>query len=199
MNQIAIIRTGCSPFREVRGIRGQGLTEYLIVVALIAVLVVVGIRYFGVSVKGQLEEAAGHVESLGNRRVETPEITALSPETRAPETRAPGPQESVGKGNENAVLGSTVVGAPGVGAGSQILAEGEQRDKYSQAVSKLHRGVGDSAAGDTVVKEIRIDLAELWLFAAGFCATGLLVILWGRCRGKKKKGMRDGNTPDPVS
>lgn len=48
-----------------RRIRGQGMTEYIIVVALVAIAAVAAVSFFGAAVKGQFVQLGG--ELLGER------------------------------------------------------------------------------------------------------------------------------------
>ena len=48
---------------------GQGLAEYLVIVVIIAILVIVGIRYFGGSITNQFENVSGTIESPAGAKI----------------------------------------------------------------------------------------------------------------------------------
>ncbi len=50
--------------KVIRGERGQGMAEYIIIVILVAIIVLVGIRLFGKSVINQFNEATEEVDTL---------------------------------------------------------------------------------------------------------------------------------------
>jgi len=54
-----------------RRIRGQGLTEYIIVVALVAIAAVAAVSFFGAAVKGQFVK-------LGGELINAPDDTGLT-------------------------------------------------------------------------------------------------------------------------
>ena len=47
-----------------RGEKGQGLAEYIIIVILVAIIVLVAVKFFGKSVYNQFENATNEVENL---------------------------------------------------------------------------------------------------------------------------------------
>ena len=51
-------------FARIRGEKGQGLAEYIIIVILVAIIVLVAVKYFGKSVYNQFENATNEVENL---------------------------------------------------------------------------------------------------------------------------------------
>lgn len=44
--------------------RGQGLAEYIIIVILVAIIVLVAVRFFGSSITNQFENATSEIDSL---------------------------------------------------------------------------------------------------------------------------------------
>lgn len=54
------------PFR-VRRQQGQGMVEYILIVALVAVLVIAGVKLFGGKVKGLFEGASNKIASEGSQ------------------------------------------------------------------------------------------------------------------------------------
>lgn len=50
--------------RFVRGERGQGMAEYIIIVILVAIIVLVAVRFFGKSVTNKFENATNEIEEL---------------------------------------------------------------------------------------------------------------------------------------
>mgnify|MGYP000149588438 CR=1 FL=1 len=49
---------------RLRGEKGQGLAEYIIIGILVAIIVLVAVKFFGKSVYNQFENATNQVESL---------------------------------------------------------------------------------------------------------------------------------------
>lgn len=47
-----------------KGERGQGLAEYIIIVILVAIIVLVAVRFFGESVFNQFENATNEIDTL---------------------------------------------------------------------------------------------------------------------------------------
>ena len=52
--------------RRLQNQEGQGMTEYIIIAILIAIVVLVAVRTLGTSVKTQFEKANTEVQGLGN-------------------------------------------------------------------------------------------------------------------------------------
>ena len=50
--------------RFVRGERGQGMAEYIIIVILVAIIVLVAVKFFGKSVTNKFENATNEIEEL---------------------------------------------------------------------------------------------------------------------------------------
>ena len=50
--------------RRLRDERGQGMAEYIIIVILVAIIVLVAIRFFGHSITNQFENATEQVNTL---------------------------------------------------------------------------------------------------------------------------------------
>jgi len=46
--------------------RGQGLAEYIIIVILVAIIVLVAVRFFGTSITNQFENATGEIDTLAD-------------------------------------------------------------------------------------------------------------------------------------
>lgn len=55
-----------------RSQRGQGMTEYIILVALIAIITIVAVRKFGKSTNEGFNEAASHVQGVTSDMKEVP-------------------------------------------------------------------------------------------------------------------------------
>lgn len=50
--------------RNAQDERGQGLAEYIIIVILVAIIVLVAVRFFGKSVYNQFENATNEIDTL---------------------------------------------------------------------------------------------------------------------------------------
>ena len=46
--------------------KGQGMAEYIIIVMLVAILVLIGVRFFGNSIFNQFNNATSGIEELDN-------------------------------------------------------------------------------------------------------------------------------------
>jgi Flp pilus assembly pilin Flp len=51
--------------RKLQDRKGQGMTEYIIIAILIAIVVLIAVRQLGTNVKGQFEKARDEVKGLG--------------------------------------------------------------------------------------------------------------------------------------
>lgn len=52
-------------FRLLKGRKGQGMVEYILIVALVAILVIAGIRMFGGKIKGLFDSATDKIATEG--------------------------------------------------------------------------------------------------------------------------------------
>ncbi|MBN2753303.1 MAG: hypothetical protein JXR81_00415 [Candidatus Goldbacteria bacterium] len=50
--------------------KGQGMTEYILIIALIALFVIGGVKFFGKKVKAGFNDAADQIESSVNEGIE---------------------------------------------------------------------------------------------------------------------------------
>ncbi len=160
------------------------MAEYVIVIVLIALTVIVAIRYFGSSVKGQIEGAKERIDlvrekSFGERTADkhhAGEPHGAAHVAEEPPSSAEPPLESPDSRSRVRVE-----------AGEAAL---DERDEYSREISRLHRGVGDADHEKRVVEEIRVNYLLLILLGFGIIGGAVLVLLLPRLRRKKTKKKR---------
>jgi hypothetical protein len=150
------------------------MAEYVILLVLISLGVILAVRYYGGSVKGQISGATGEIDLIGQGGKRSVKEQYESRRYAADEgtSRATSAQESDTTGQEDYQV------RPG---------EGED---YAQAVSRLHKGVGDDRSKSKAVEEIQLSFSTLLLLAGGICGGGVLLLLLsrrGRSKEKKKK------------
>lgn len=165
---------------------GQGLTEYIIVVVVIAVAVIIGVRYFAGGVTGKFHNVAGQVESLSSDAAETAsrgdgaQGSAGSPGN----TGSAKPEQVKPEGSEKSSDG----GANSERASNQDSGRGGA--ELDRRVGSLSNGVGDSDTGSRVVETITVNWYELGAFAAVIVLMGVTVVFLKRKKQQPGDGRR---------
>lgn len=175
--------------------RGQGLAEYLVIVVLIAVGVIVAVRYFGGSVKEQIGDAAEQVDAA-----RSDEKAGKSAKRRkGPSTeRVPGGPD-IGGVDDGPVAGTGGIG-PSTGTsadnGLDSAVGADDEDRYAKDVARLRTEVGKDEVEEGV-SEIKVGWWTLVVAGIVVLAIGTaLVFLVSRKGGKKKKKKKMSKTED---
>jgi len=166
---------------------GQGLAEYLIVVVLIAIIVIIGIRYFGGSVSNQIQGATEQVEGLDEGAgTGAPIVEGEGPKT-------PSTKRAYERKDTEVVLKESGDIERGGGADKERKAEKDEKDgggtDLSKRISNLKaEGVGGK---DTKpIEEIELDWGTLGFVAAIVCVLAAAFIFRKSGNGKGKKGKK---------
>ena len=134
--------------------QGQGLTEYLIVVVIVAVLVLGALRLFGGSVGNKFDSATRSIEQL---------------ETSSPERTIKFSDESRGSGLEDSSSGETL-------REGYSQAQAKSSDGLGKDIAELSTdGVG--SVKEDVAKQIQLDWFSVILFALIICSLGFAVVV----------------------
>lgn len=145
---------------------GQGLTEYLVVVALVAILVIVGVRYFSSGVSGQLHNATGQFDALSAGGA------ASEQASRPAEAGASARQDEESGGDVSPTSSAGRSRAPKRSAGP-----GADLDRQVDALST---GVGDRDVEKGGVETITINWFEIGSFAGLIVVIGVAVVFLKR-------------------
>ena len=162
--------------------RGQSLSEYLIVVIVIALAVIVAIRYFGGSIKGQVEDVVGTVNdpSKDNRReslLHQDEIKthhAIDAKNEFSESDEVLPENDLASGFSNHSAFSKD-------------AQSQEAEELSKQVKRFSRGVGDSEETENIALDRSFGFGGV---IAALCV--FLCFIWGiiKAFGKKSKKLK---------
>ncbi len=159
------------------GSAGQGMAEYIIVAVLIAVIIIIAIRYFGGSIQGQFENATEQVRSPGDS---------------IPGGDSAGAGHSVGRsvgisdeggGGESLEPSGPKSGSAKEAAGGDELGGGDDLSK--EVASLRSEPVGD--VEDSPIEEIVLDWKLLALIAGIIFAVGMYIVFQSTSEDKKSK------------
>ena len=159
---------------------GQGMAEYIIIVIVVAIAVILGLRYFGGSVTGKFSNATSELKH-NQRDGPAGEIPATG---GAP---AGGPE---GPGREGGPSSGTAGRSAGDGGAPKKAPENSSSDSASLdgRVDELRTGVGDSGTGKPV-EQIQISASGLIILAVVVVGLGF-VIFMATMRDKEKRKER---------
>jgi hypothetical protein len=163
--------------------RGQGLAEYLIITILVAIIVLVGVRYFGGSVTNQFESATGEISGM----------------------KKDDDKSGVTPGDPVKDRGGEGSGEGGASADKLAGSSGQSGGNGSSDKSRIDElrpaGVGDSIDG--IADSIQIDWRTLGIIGLVACGIGVAVVLFAtrdrtkRPKEKKQKKKRFSRTNKP--
>ncbi len=160
------------PRRRFLNCRGQGMAEYIIIVVVVAIVVLVSIRYFGGSVTQQFQNATDQIASVR----EDGESLSL-------ESFRSGKDGS--SANPAPVLSGGDAGGSG-GDGTEATTSSERSSSGAGGNDKLSALKAGGVGSEEVkpIEEIKIDWKLLLIIAAIIIALGVALVL----REAKKKG-----------
>lgn len=159
-----LLKQNTSPFSGGRfGSAGQGMTEYIIIVILVAIVILVSIKMFGSSVGNQFTSATDEISTLATNETPTNEV-GTNPATSDNSPRTGGTQPV------------TKEAAPGGGA------SGKAENETLRANS-----VGDSATDELP----SFSWGKLLPFAGLVVGIGIIVVLMGLKKGKGKEKKKE--------
>ena len=154
-----------------RNPRGQGLTEYIVIVVLVALAVFVGVRYFSSSVKDELSEAAGDIDAAGGKS----QRSAADIQEGEAEARI-GPEDEVDRAG------------PKLPGGGREASGTRKGDSYSKDVARYGKAVGDRGEGELeAVENIHFDYATTAVLGAVVVILGLFVLFRKKQKKRQKK------------
>lgn len=156
---------------------GQGLTEYIIIVVVVAILVLIGIRYFGSSIGNQFSGARDEISSLGN---ESQEIEGENSSASHATSAGPGAGSS---SNRTSSLNSSGTSEED-GLSSNSASSSGNKDEIE---SLKEAPVGqDPSAG---IPEL--SWGQILQFGGLVVLVGILVVFLGAKKGDKKKEKKE--------
>ncbi len=180
---------------NLRDSSGQGLAEYLIIVVLVAITVIVGIRYFGGNILGQFSNATEEIKTV--KKVEPVTAVSLANDAAANSGSARvagnGTPQNLGSQNPPALVedsGSqsdrtTVVkGTNNVSVPTSD--ESSSGEALSKRIASLRSDVGDNEK--EVMEAIHLDWQTLALIGGSVLAIGVALIFRGYKKSEKKSG-----------
>lgn len=198
-------RQGCNERRFAQGASrcslvldssGQGLAEYLFVVILIAIIAVLGVRYFGGSVGNQFDTAVSDLDSLseedslvgltGGGKGQGREKSVREAKARK-DIRLQSEQDL---GERSTADGSRTRGSTASSSADSNLVEGS-RGLRSLEYERLHRAVGE-VDEEAAVEEIKIGILALILIGIITLVLGIAMVFyiskhWSAGFSKKKQ------------
>ena len=167
--------------------RGQGLAEYIIVAILVAIILIVAVRYFGSSVSNQFESATSEISSLdkGSSSTEASSADDSSDAGKSGAARRYSGQggdeydESSARSKSSQSSASSGAKSGGAGGGG-----GSDEEDLTAALGKDGVGMKETdPAGD-----IFIDSQTLWFLGLVIVAAGIGIAMhFGKDRKKGKK------------
>lgn len=162
------------PARQVvRSEAGQGLSEYIIIAILVAIIVIVGLRYFGGSISNQYQSATDEIGSLDTGGA------TVNPATPGAGAKTEQTVSGVSKEASTATSESKSL------SGSSSRKGGEDLNKE---IARLRpEGIGQKKETDP--GEIELDWNTLLLFGVMACIAGVFVVFQSS---KKKKSKDQG-------
>ena len=137
---------------------GQGLAEYIIIVILVAVLVLVGLRYFGVGIGNQFKDATRKLDTAS-----TDDVSASSTE-RSKTSSNEGIKEE-----QNELPGSS-----GDGVRTSDSAGDSDKADIGAMADSISPGVGDS---EVIAPPIRINMSTLLIILGAVIGVGIYIIV----------------------
>ena len=150
---------------SLRSSSGQGLAEYLIIVILVAIIVIVGIRFFGDSITGQFQNATDEIDTAGSA------------------TKQPTDQVYGSKGGDALSRGDDEVESTS-GGGQAESGDGDSR----------FSGLKEGGVGEVDIDPVESIELSWWMvgfLAAIVCSAGVYIVLNtkrdGKSKGKGKK------------
>jgi len=168
--------------RRLSGQRGQGLAEYIIIAVLVAIIVIVSVRYFGSSVTNQIEDASSAIANPEERAKAGGKTTSSGASSRSRGTSSTptsdGGREEISDSSDTSGDSSSGVGPDGGGGDS--LAEREAR------IEELSQGIGDEEGSG--LASVQIDWETLLIIAGVICGIGFLVVFRMVSKNKKAGG-----------
>lgn len=155
-------------FAMVGNSAGQGMAEYIIIVILVAVIIILGIRYFGSGVSQQFQNATQQIESPDD----VPGIEPTGGKNR--DRGGSGVDMSVASGGDGSEIETGESSAGGVPAA----------DSDSEMAALRHKGIGADKVKPT--EEISLNW-RLVAFLAGACVLAGLAVVFAQHQKKKRK------------
>lgn len=146
------------------------MAEYLIIGVLVAIIIIVALRYFGGSIKGQFQNATDAINAPQERQ-----LAAAS-------------NESEGSGTLRTAGGSLDSGKDGGGGGGGGASSKSASDARSAQLSALRAAPVGSDEGSTV-SQLKIDWKLLAVLGGIACAIGIYVV-FRMTKDKKKDGKK---------
>lgn len=144
--------------------KGQGLAEYIIIVVIVALLVILAIRYFGGSIFGQFQNATQELNVAGTEGGDYRD----RPENMSRESAGGGDSDSRPEG------GAGGGGDPAADRGKRGSGDGGGGGDLNSQVEKYRVGVG--ATDDRVTDGITLSWSAVGQFAAGVVAFGVFIV-----------------------
>lgn len=155
-----------SIFSKENKLKGQGLTEYIIIVIVVAIVLLVGLRYFGGSISDKFKTATKEIDNLSSD-----EIKIADPSSPAKQQEQISKQSSSESVNERSV-------------NSNSINENSATSDLDKKVSELKPEVGENDL--LKVESLKINYQLIYFLSALVVLVGFLVILLKK-RGKKSK------------
>ncbi len=153
---------------------GQGLAEYLIIVVIVAVAVILAIRYFGGSVGNQFSDANQKLTKAGSSDTvskSSKNDTSDGSNEVSDDSSNRLAKESGGSSRSDG-SNSAGLGDPSGGIGDAPSGEGEDIDALADSMS---RGVGDDT-GSKPIEQIEISWGTLAFLAFIICCLGVYLV-----------------------
>ena len=171
---------------------GQGLAEYLVIVVLVAILVIVGVRYFSHSVTGQFQDATTQLTTLGDKSKSGPNQEPARAEQYSAAGRAGGGAEQttvLPRNDAGGTEGKQGQRGDGGGGGKSGGVGGGTEDLHPEPVGQATNRFG----GDVPIDWSSLFLFSLCVIAVGLYAMSKLLKSRGGEKDKKdKKGKKAG-------
>lgn len=159
---------------------GQGMAEYIIIVIIVAIAVILGLRYFGGSIFGQFRNATEEIQVVGKGRDKGESGSGGSPSGADTREHPATTREGGGGGAKGAAKS-------GSGSGGGDLPPAGLDEK----VDELRTGVGDTT-GSSPVNEIQISMSTLLTIAGVVVGLGVVIVIRSMRKKKKKDGGESG-------
>ncbi len=166
--------------------RGQGLAEYIIVAILVAIILIVAVRYFGSSVSNQFESATSEISSLeeGGKTAEAGSADAAKASGEAGAASRYSRQS--GDDYEDASSSSTSRKSSSTGGtkgGSGAAGGGAEDEDLTESLGKDGVGLREVNPAEDLI----IDSQTLWFLGLIIVAAGIGIAMhFGKDRNKKK-------------
>lgn len=165
--------------------QGQGLAEYIIVAILVAIILIVAVRYFGSSVSNQFESATEEISSLEKGGAEG---DAGAEEKSSPQSAAA--KRYSRSGHDDFEDAEGCKGSSGTSAKAQADAGGGGGDEVDLTTALGKEGVGMREAD--APSDVDVDSQTLWFLALIVFGAGIGIAMhFGKDRKEKKEKKKD--------